>query len=355
MQGGETQAASAESLSRVIRVNAAGLEEGSEQIASIARVRYVQLQRGVASMQGAIALLGHVAIGCFGGDRDRIVRADTRPEMLTLFVPTRGSGRLGTTTVQPGCAVLAHRATQLVAFIDQHFLPITICLSRFKCQEIAQDLRLSMRPSHSEVSVLRIPVSGVRALDHFVQRLFESEAREPGLFSSATRIAAIEEGLLRWCVTLLLWSEYAEIHSVESPASRRRAALRAREFIDAHLDQPLSLSRVCRASYASARALEYGFREMFGLSPIAYVRCARLSRVRHDLYFAERRPKAVTQLAMRWGFWHLSQFSKDYRALFGESPSATLARSSMAHLLDVRERWSGVRKIDICSQHLRLP
>jgi AraC-like DNA-binding protein len=354
MQGGEPSTVAVEGVGRIIRVDAIGLEEGAEQIASIARVRYVQLQQGVARIHGAIARLGHIAIGRFGGDRNRIVRADTLPEMLTLFVPTRGMGRLGTTAIQLGDAVLARRATHLVAFFDQHFLPLTLCLSRYRFQEIAQDLRLDVRPSRDEVTVLRIPVSNVGALDHLVQSLFASEARNPAVFADAACAAGVEHRLLQWCVRLLC-SEHAQIHSVEGPALRRRAALRAREYIDTNLDQPLSLSLVCRASYASPRALEYGFREMFGLSPIAYVRCARLSRVREDLHFAQPRSKAITQLATKWGFWHLSQFSKDYRALFGESPSATLARCVTRSQRDVRARWSGMRKFDICASHPPLP
>jgi len=61
-----------------------------------------------------------------------------------------------------------------------------------------------------------------------------------------------------------------------------------------------------------------------GMSPIAYIRCERLCRVHDDLLAADRAVTSVTETAARWGFAHMSQFAKDYRTLFGESPSATL-------------------------------
>jgi AraC-like DNA-binding protein len=113
-----------------------------------------------------------------------------------------------------------------------------------------------------------------------------------------------------------------------APTARCQAAVRARQYIDEHLELPLTLASVCQASYSSPRALEYGFREIFGVSPITYIRCARLSRVRRALYSSSYASGKITQLALQWGFWHLSQFSKDYFDLFGELPSITLGRVS---------------------------
>ena len=32
----------------------------------------------------------------------------------------------------------------------------------------------------------------------------------------------------------------------------------------------------------------------------------------------------ISQIAIEWGFWHMGQFSADYKKMFGETPSTTL-------------------------------
>ncbi|MBR0682029.1 helix-turn-helix domain-containing protein [Roseomonas eburnea] len=38
-------------------------------------------------------------------------------------------------------------------------------------------------------------------------------------------------------------------------------------------------------------------------------------------------PRQVKAAALSFSFWHLGRFSRDYRRLFGELPSATVARA----------------------------
>ena len=82
---------------------------------------------------------------------------------------------------------------------------------------------------------------------------------------------------------------------------------------------------LCEAAGVSTRALEYGFRDFYDLGPMAYVRNLRLCRVRHDL-LDPAHADSVSSAARRWSFTHMGQFSHDYRVLFGEMPSKTLAR-----------------------------
>ncbi len=81
---------------------------------------------------------------------------------------------------------------------------------------------------------------------------------------------------------------------------------------------------LCRETGVSERTLQYSFKAQLGLSPNTYLRIFRLNRVRKLLRNPSHATVTVTEAAMRWHFWHLGRFSRDYAALFGESPSITL-------------------------------
>ncbi len=105
---------------------------------------------------------------------------------------------------------------------------------------------------------------------------------------------------------------------------------RAREYILEHIDTPLQIIDVCRALKVSRRTLQYSFTDVLGVNPATYLRVLRLNRARQDLLSYDTcRPTQIKEVVARWGFWHLSRFSAEYRQLFGELPSATLrARAS---------------------------
>jgi AraC family ethanolamine operon transcriptional activator len=110
-------------------------------------------------------------------------------------------------------------------------------------------------------------------------------------------------------------------------AARRVAVRLAREYIHERLPEPLPLSELCRQSGLKERTLETGFREVTGLTPVAYIRSLRLNVVRRALHDQATRHRSISDIAMDSGFWHLSQFATDYRRLFGETPTHTRRRS----------------------------
>jgi AraC-like DNA-binding protein len=101
---------------------------------------------------------------------------------------------------------------------------------------------------------------------------------------------------------------------------------RAIDFIEAHLRQPITLADIARASGVPGRTLLEHFQGHRSISPMRYLRGARLARVREALMRADG-TASVTGIAMEWGFSHLGRFAAEYRGQFGESPSETFRRS----------------------------
>ena len=102
---------------------------------------------------------------------------------------------------------------------------------------------------------------------------------------------------------------------------------RAIDFIEAHLRLPLTLTDIVRASGVPGRTLLEHFKAHRSVSPMRYLRDARLARAREALMRAGN-DQSVTQIAMTSGFGHLGRFAIDYRGQFGETPSETYRRGS---------------------------
>jgi transcriptional regulator GlxA family with amidase domain len=81
---------------------------------------------------------------------------------------------------------------------------------------------------------------------------------------------------------------------------------------------------LCEAAGVSERTLQYAFKEVMGMTPVAYLTRLRLHRVRQALRAATHGSTTVTTEALRWGFWHFDDFSRAYKTCFGELPSETL-------------------------------
>ena len=86
------------------------------------------------------------------------------------------------------------------------------------------------------------------------------------------------------------------------------------------------MTDLCRAAAASERKLEYAFKEVLGLTPVAFLIRLRLHRARQSLLAAAPRSTTVAAEALNWGFWHFGEFSRAYKDCFGELPSETLRR-----------------------------
>jgi AraC-like DNA-binding protein len=114
----------------------------------------------------------------------------------------------------------------------------------------------------------------------------------------------------------------------EDRAARRRHTLimqRFHEALEASHDSAVYVPELCARIGTSSRTLRLCCQEHLGMSPKQYLLLRRLHLARRALREAVP-TTTVTDIAMRFGFWELGRFSVRYKALFGESPSATRRR-----------------------------
>jgi AraC-like DNA-binding protein len=100
---------------------------------------------------------------------------------------------------------------------------------------------------------------------------------------------------------------------------------RFRRVLEEHPNRPIYLPEICAAMGVPERTLRLCCQEQLAMSPKQYLLRRRMHLVRRAL-LAAMTEATVTEIATRFGFWHLSRFSANYQTIFGEFPSTTLAR-----------------------------
>ncbi|MBA2402616.1 MAG: AraC family transcriptional regulator [Bradyrhizobium sp.] len=97
--------------------------------------------------------------------------------------------------------------------------------------------------------------------------------------------------------------------------------------LSSDVGHPIYSGDIARQIGVSVRTLHDAVQRYRGMSLHRFLRLRRLWLVRQRLRAGTPSIKAC---ALAFGFWHLGDFSRIYRAQFGESPSETVARSREA-------------------------
>ncbi|TRX72763.1 AraC family transcriptional regulator [Pseudomonas mangiferae] len=103
-----------------------------------------------------------------------------------------------------------------------------------------------------------------------------------------------------------------------------QVALRARDYLHAHLDQDIGLDDLARLGGVDRFRLSRAFKAAFGLAPHAYLIQLRLARARHLL----ARGEAPADVAMRLGFADQSHLGRWFRRAYGLTPGHYRRRCS---------------------------
>jgi AraC-like DNA-binding protein len=173
-------------------------------------------------------------------------------------------------------------------------------------------------------------VAGRTLLDTLRRSLAVIET-SPEVMASPEARFGMERELLEAFVRAFLSRPGAAPAGQRALLSRRRIVARADEYLRANLGQSVYVEDLCRVTEVSERSLFYAFQEIYGTSPLRYLKLRRLCQARRGLQAANPQNETVTGIATHWGFWELGRFAAEYRQLFGELPSATLSHGKGVH------------------------
>jgi AraC-like DNA-binding protein len=170
------------------------------------------------------------------------------------------------------------------------------------------------------IDIAKVGESRLKHVSWFRRRTRPADPRLQYLAARLLHAAASGESLLEAeevTVTLLRTALMVQpVLSVPSEPTRRLIS-RAKEFVQAHLADPLRLSHISTAAGASPAYLTNVFRQVEGVPLHRYVMQLRLARALVELPHAED----LTELALDLGFSSHSHFAAAFRKTYGTTPS----------------------------------
>lgn len=143
-----------------------------------------------------------------------------------------------------------------------------------------------------------------------------------------SRLLALDEVLDR-LVVLCFWGE-----RILGGAERGRSGGGSRDsilddlvtWIRSNSHRPLHLAELEQRSGYSERSLRNAFQERFGCPPKQWIRRTRMESARRRL-LDPLPADSVSSIAQQHGYQHVSQFSRDFRCVFGQKPSLVMRQA----------------------------
>jgi len=241
----------------------------------------------------------------------------------------RAKGTVNGLPVRPDLMLAGEPETEVGFVAEAGYESITFLLPP---EDVSSHLRVRRREEDFRmphgVETLHVNAVMARRLFDWGKRLVDTAARQPALFNERKeeRVAAQVELLETLLATLGAASDFEPTRSDQTRQAQSLIVKIAEDYALSHTGDHLYVTDLCRVAAVSERTLEYAFKEVMGLTPVAYLIRLRLHRVRQALLAATHGSTTVSAEALNWGFWHFGEFSRAYKDCFGELPSDTLRR-----------------------------
>lgn len=290
----------------------------------------MQLQSMPLRARRVIVRLESAAVMFYSSNLRVRTRTSVRKGLVAYvtFGP-QAKGTLNGVPVRPGMMLVAESEAEARFVVDAGWESMTFLLPP---QVISAHLAGRQREGEFRlphgVETLQADEERVRGLFDWGKRLVETAARQPALFDvhRKERAAAQVELLETLLASVRAADDFEPSRSEQTRQSHSLIVKTAEDHALSHAGDHLHVTDLCKVAGVSERTLENAFKEVMGITPVAYLIRLRLHRVRKALLAASHGSTTVTAEALDWGFWHFGEFSRAYKECFGELPSDTLRR-----------------------------
>ncbi|MEB3191029.1 MAG: AraC family transcriptional regulator [Snowella sp.] len=164
--------------------------------------------------------------------------------------------------------------------------------------------------------------SGIKEIKDYLKEIFWLAEHQPSYLQQDHVVDLVTNDFLPLLISKIStkWNSKASL----KPSRRARLIAQAEQEMLASFEKPLTLKQLAQKLGSSSSALSYGFKELFGMSPMRYLKVRRLNALRQRLKTSDPEDFTITMLANQFGFWSAGHFARDYKDMFGELPSETL-------------------------------
>ena len=285
----------------------------------------VQVARGEFAVDAQMARLEDISLISIGVGVESVGITVLEPNYISFALPVSWSGEYlingeaasASSLYMPGDMDSFHlrsksRVTQGVVFPRHAFAATIAALRGVDVSDVRfVDRVLNMHPAAG--ALVRVRLAGILG----------EVVRGGGRQRSAREIGEEVMGLMADAYLRARPGRGAHVERARRPA---RIVRLAEERFMAAAGEPVSLADLCAAAGVSKSTLYSTFHRVCGESPLAYFRKRQLTKVRSALIDSEPARGRVKQAALSAGLTELGRFAGEYRRLFGEPPSSTLAR-----------------------------
>lgn len=187
----------------------------------------------------------------------------------------------------------------------------------FLCLSLELDLKLAGELMVEMPALPTQPAGSGLAVSRIDEALLDAALRLVGLLDAPRDLPALAPLIVREIhYRLLVGSQGARLRHLAVAGSQSQQIARIVAWVKRHYSGPVRVAALARMAGMSVSSLHHHFKEITGLSPLQYQKQLRLQEARRLLLTG----CDAAEAGHRVGYESPSQFSRDYRRVFGAPP-----------------------------------